>query len=80
MTKAREFWIDPAEDEGCFVALQKLPQQGPLLWRECLVHVREVLPDPTQAELFEMADKANACEHHFRAGFKAALDWMKGGK
>lgn len=70
--KAREFWI--CEDDNELLTASRYPCKC----SERHFLVQEVLPEPTNAELYEMSQQANACELHFRQGFQAALKWMKG--
>lgn len=82
--KVREFWIltpDMSESgnfvKGTYLCSSERPSEQHID-HEYVIHVREVVKEPTIVELFEMAKQANACELHFRQGFRAALEWMKG--
>lgn len=65
----REFWIDQqdADDEANYAgsALFRHPQQGPLLWQQCLIHVREVTASEITVprETWEKVERAleNSC-------------------
>lgn len=74
--KPREFWIDDILNidrpytKTAYIHFQDADDKG-----HFIIHVREVLPEPTDAELMEMDEN---CGHSWEAGFRAALAWMKG--